>query len=225
MRRPWNCWTHAEKGDEPLGTHPDNGKPIFLKKGRFGPYIQLGTADDSEKPKKRFPTEGDGSGRGDIWKRRSGCSRSPVASGRTRRSNEPVVASNGRYGPYIQCGTETRSLPDGTSPLEVTLEQAIDLLKQPKTRGRGSATPREPLKEFEESPVTGEPVKLLAGRYGPYVTDGQTNASLPKGTAAGGGHLRTGHSPVGGARRQGSRAQEGCQKEGRQESCQEKVHG
>ncbi len=72
-------------------------------------------------------------------------------------------------------------MPEDLSPLEVTLEKALELLAQPKTRGRG-ATKKEPIKVFEASPVTGEPVQLLDGRYGPYVTDGTTNASLPRGT-------------------------------------------
>ncbi|MGV3486272.1 MAG: topoisomerase C-terminal repeat-containing protein, partial [Planctomycetaceae bacterium] len=80
---------------------------------------------------------------------------------------------------YIKCGTDTRSLPEGVSPLEVTLDEAVELFKQPKTRGR--AAPKEPIKTFEASPVTGNPVKLLEGRFGPYVADGTTNASLPKG--------------------------------------------
>ena len=94
------------------------------------------------------------------------------------------MAYNGRFGPYVKCGEETRSLPADISPLDVTLEQAVHLLAQPKQRGRGQAAKREPLKVFEESPVTGAKVQLLDGRYGPYVTDGTTNASLPKGTAA-----------------------------------------
>ncbi len=65
--------------------------------------------------------------------------------------------------------------------LDVTLEKAIELLRQPKTRGRGRSAPKEPIKTFDKSPVTDEPIKLLDGRYGPYVTDGETNASLPKG--------------------------------------------
>ena len=97
-------------------------------------------------------------------------------------SQEPVIASNGRYGPYIKCASETRSLPADMSPLDVTLETALQLLAQPKTRGGRTSAPREPIKQFEASPVTGEPVKLLSGRYGPYVTDGTTNASLPKAT-------------------------------------------
>jgi DNA topoisomerase-1 len=64
----------------------------------------------------------------------------------------------------------------------VTLEKALELLAQPKRHGRGRAAPKEPLKVFDPSPVTEEPIKLLDGRYGPYVTDGETNASLPRGT-------------------------------------------
>jgi DNA topoisomerase-1 len=94
-------------------------------------------------------------------------------------SKEPVIAQNGRYGPYIKCGNETRSLPAGISPLDVTFQQAVELLAQPKTR-RGAGRKNEPLKVFEASPVTGQPVQLLEGRYGPYVTDGVTNASLPR---------------------------------------------
>jgi DNA topoisomerase-1 len=66
------------------------------------------------------------------------------------------------------------------SPLDITLYQAVELLNQPKTRGRQSAARREPIKVYDKSPITGKQVQLLDGRYGPYVTDGETNASLPK---------------------------------------------
>ena len=105
----------------------------------------------------------------------------PRTLGEHPQTHEPVVAHNGRYGPYVKCGEETRSLPEGLSPLDVTLEQALDLLAQPKSR-RGAAARREPVKVFDPSPVTGQPVRLLQGRYGPYVNDGVTNASLPRGT-------------------------------------------
>ena len=95
------------------------------------------------------------------------------------------MAYNGRFGPYVKWRDETRSLPADVSPLDVTLDQAVHLLAQPKARGRGgAAAKREPLKVFDASPVTGEKVQLLDGRYGPYVTDGTTNASLPKGVSA-----------------------------------------
>jgi DNA topoisomerase-1 len=104
----------------------------------------------------------------------------PRTVGDHPQTKEPIVAFNGKFGPYIKCGAETRSLPKDISPIDVTLEQTVELLAQPKQRGRGRAAPREPLKTFENSPVTKQPVKLLAGRYGNYVTDGTTNATLPK---------------------------------------------
>ena len=98
--------------------------------------------------------------------------------------NEPIVAKDGRYGPYISCGKENRSLPAEMSPLTISIEQAIELLKQPRTRGgRTARTPKEPLRRFDKpSPVTEQEIKVLDGRFGPYVTDGESNASLPKGT-------------------------------------------
>ena len=96
------------------------------------------------------------------------------------------MAFNGRFGPYIKCGDETRSLPADVSPLDVTLEQAVALLAQPKTHGpRRRGARREPLQGVREA-VAGDdekPIQVLDGRYGPYVTDGETNASLPKGTS------------------------------------------
>ena len=170
----------AEKGDEPLGVDPETNRPVFVKEGRFGPYVQLGVLDEGEKPKNAS-----------LLKEMSAEDISlevalkllslPRTVGEDPKSNNPVEAHNGRFGPYIKCGDETRSLPAEMSPIDVTLEQALELLSQPKTR-RGRGAPKEPMKTFEESPVTGEPIKMLDGRFGPYVTDGTTNASLPKGT-------------------------------------------
>ena len=89
------------------------------------------------------------------------------------------MAQNGRFGPYVKCGGGNPLLARRVSPLDVTLEQALELLAQPKVRG-GRGASKEPLQVFDASPVTGQPVRLLQGRYGPYVTDGVTNASLPR---------------------------------------------
>ncbi len=169
----------AAKGDEPLGHCPDTGKPIFVKSGRFGPYIQLGSTDEEEKPKnagllKGMTVEDVNL---DVALRLLSL---PRDLGEHAEMKEPVIAANGRYGPYVKCGKETRSLPAEISPLDVTFEKACELLAQPKTRGRGRAAPKEPIKTFDKSPVTDEEIKLLDGRYGPYVTDGETNASLPR---------------------------------------------
>ena len=82
----------------------------------------------------------------------------------------------------FRSGEEIRSIPPGdVSPLEITLEKAVELLKQPKGR-RGRAEPAAPLKELGPHPGTDKPLKILAGRFGPYVTDGEINASVPRGT-------------------------------------------
>ena len=169
----------AETGDEPLGICPDTHKPVFVKSGRFGPYVQLGLADEGEKPKNAGLLKG--MSVEDITLEVALKLLSlPRLVGEHPDSKEVIEAFNGRYGPYIKCGSETRSLPDDVSPLDVQLEQALFLLSQPKRRGRSA--PKEPIKTFESSPITEQPIRLLEGRYGPYVTDGETNASLPKGT-------------------------------------------
>jgi DNA topoisomerase-1 len=169
----------ASVADEPLGTCPDTGKPVFLKQGRFGPYVQMGTPDDDEKPKNASLLAG--MLPSDITLELAlKLLTLPRTLGEHPESKEPVQAFNGKFGPYIKAGSETRSLPKEVSPLDVTFEQALELLAQPKQRGRGRGAPREPLKTFDPSPVTTQPIKLLAGRYGAYVTDGETNASLPK---------------------------------------------
>jgi DNA topoisomerase-1 len=181
LEKALDLLTQSQVDDQPLGHCPETGKPVYVKQGRFGPYVQLGESGDDEKPKYASllkgmqPTEMTL----DVALQLLAL---PRTVGPHPTSGEPIVAQNGRFGPYIKCGTETRSLAAPLDPLNVTLEQAIALLAQPKTRGRAAAAPREPLKTFDKSPITGEPVRLLPGRYGPYVTDGTTNASLPRET-------------------------------------------
>ncbi|MFO0871212.1 MAG: type I DNA topoisomerase [Pirellulales bacterium] len=173
--------TNAQVEDQPLGTDPVTSKPVFVKHGRFGPYVQLGTADDDEKPK--YASLLKGMVPTDVTLELALRLLSlPRTVGAHPESGQPIVAQNGRFGPFLRCGDETRSLPAELSPLDVTLDQALHLLAQPKASrgaGRGRAA-AEPLKVLGESPVTGQPVKLLAGRYGLYLADGQTNATLPK---------------------------------------------
>jgi DNA topoisomerase-1 len=178
-----NLLEQAQQGEEPLGYDPQTNKPVYLKVGRFGPYVQRGTPDDEEKPQNASLLKGMNPQDVDLATALKLLSL-PRNLGNRLESGEPVMAYNGRFGPYVKSGEETRSLPADISPLEVTLEQALHLLAQPKTHGRGrAAAKREPLKVFDESPVTKQKVQLLDGRYGPYVTDGETNASVPKGTS------------------------------------------
>jgi len=169
----------AAQGDEPLGICPDTHKPVFLKVGRFGPYVQRGTSGDEEKPKNASLLKGMQPEDVDFQTALRLLSL-PRELGPHPATGEPVIAHNGRFGPYVKCGAETRSLPSDLSPLEVSLQQALDLLAKPKG-GRRAGAKREPIKVFDASPVTGQAVQLLSGRYGPYVTDGKTNASIPRG--------------------------------------------
>jgi DNA topoisomerase-1 len=93
---------------------------------------------------------------------------------------EPVTVQNGRYGPYVKHGAESRSLGSEEEMFTVTLAEAKDLLAQPKPRGRGARAATPPLRELGEDPSTGKPMVIKDGRFGPYVTDGETNASLRK---------------------------------------------
>lgn len=169
----------AEKGDEPLGICPDTHKPVYIKVGRFGPYVQRGNTDEEEKPQNASLLKGMVPEQIDLETALKLLSL-PRNLGNHPEKQEPIEAQNGRYGPYIKCGTDTRSLPADISPLDVTMEQAVYLLSQPKQHGRG-ATKKPPIKMFDPSPVTEKPVQILEGRFGPYITDGTTNVSLRKG--------------------------------------------
>jgi DNA topoisomerase-1 len=91
-----------------------------------------------------------------------------------------ITAQNGRYGPYLKKGTDSRTLPSEDALFDATLEEALALYAQPKQRGRSAAT-APPLREVGADPAGGKPMVIKDGRFGPYVTDGETNASLRKG--------------------------------------------
>ena len=172
----------AQQAEEPLGMCPETGKPVFFKVGRYGPYVMRGRPDDEEKPQSASLLKGMLPENIDLPTALRLLTL-PRDLGPHPQLGEVVRAYNGRFGPYVKCGEETRSLPADVSPLDVTLDQALALLAQPKAQRRGFGAKREPLKIFEPaSPVTGEKIQLLDGRYGLYVTDGVTNASLPKGS-------------------------------------------
>ncbi len=170
----------AQRAEEPLGLCPETGKPVFLKQGRFGPYVQRGSSDDEEKPQNASLLKGMQAEEVHLETALQLLSL-PRDLGPHPEDGEPIVAYNGRYGPYVKWNDESRSLTAEMSPLDVTREQAVELLAQPKTGGRSfGRAPKAPLKEFGESPITNTKIQLLQGRFGPYVTDGETNASLPK---------------------------------------------
>ncbi|MEZ5977298.1 MAG: type I DNA topoisomerase [Planctomycetota bacterium] len=163
-------------GPQELGTHPESGEPVFLKSGRFGPYVQLGTGDDGEKPKMKSLFPGMVPEEVDLETALRLLSM-PRTVGTHPENGEPILADLGRYGPYLRCGSETRSLQTPEQIFAIDVDEALKILATEKRGGR-RGTP-EVLKDLGAEDG-GEPVKLLKGRYGPYVTDGTTNASLPK---------------------------------------------
>ena len=168
----------APKGDEPIGTDPESGLPVYVKTGRYGPYVQLGDADtlpEGAKPKMSslFKTMSPST---ITLDEALGLLRLPRTVGTDPATGEEVVALNGRYGPYLKKGSDTRSLATEDELFTVTVDEALRLFAEPKRRGR--AAPAAPLRELGTDPVSGRPMVIKSGRYGPYVTDGETNASL-----------------------------------------------
>ena len=162
-----------------LGIHPETGRTVVARTGRYGPYVAELPADDSkEKPKTASlfrSMSPDTVGLDDAVRLLS----LPRLVG-TAPDGEEVTAQNGRYGPYVQKGKETRSLESEEQIFAITLDEALALLAQPRQRrGRGQA--QGPLRELGADPASGKAVTVRSGRFGPYVTDGETNASLRRG--------------------------------------------
>jgi DNA topoisomerase-1 len=170
----------VEQGDRPIGHHPDSGLPVYVKTGRFGPYVQLGDPDPEDKKKKPKMVSllRDMTPETITLRDALRLLELPRTLGQDENGVD-VVAHLGRYGPYIKRGDDTRSLEPDDNLLTIGLDRALALLAQEKRRGRRAA---KPLKVFENvAELDGGEIKLLDGRYGPYVTDGETNASLPRG--------------------------------------------
>jgi DNA topoisomerase-1 len=162
-----------------LGMDPASGLEVVAKAGRYGPYVQLGepVEGSKEKPKTAslFGTMTLETVTLDDALRLLSLPREVGAD----PDGNLVTAQNGRYGPYLKKGTDTRSLESEDQIFTITLDEAEALFAQPKRRGRQA---RAPLAELGPRPDTGAPVRILEGRYGPYATDGTVNASLPRGT-------------------------------------------
>jgi DNA topoisomerase-1 len=173
-------------GPRSLGTDPATGQPVYLLTGRFGPYVQLGESPGKgskvKPPRASLPA---GVTEDTITLALALQLLSlPRQVGRHPDDGEPVTANFGRFGPYVKHGDEFRSLDSDADVFTVSLEAAVALLRQPKrSRARRAAT-KTVLRELGPHPASGAAVRLFDGRYGPYVSDGTTNASVPKGTSA-----------------------------------------
>lgn len=170
----------AGKEPEALGEDPQSGLPIYVKQGRFGPFVQLGDGDAKSEVKRASLLKGMTPETLDVETAMKLLSL-PRTLGIHPKTKEEVVATNGRYGPFVRSGKEIRSLPADKDLFEVGLDEAVALLEQEKP-SRRSASRGEPLKVIGKHPGTDAEIKLFSGRYGPYVTDGEVNASLPRGS-------------------------------------------
>jgi DNA topoisomerase-1 len=160
-----------------LGVHPDTGLTVVAKSGRFGPYVTEQLPEDAKKGAKPRTAS--------LFKSMSLQTITledavklltlPRVVG-TAADGEEITAQNGRYGPYLKKGTDSRTLSSEDQLLTITLEEAEQIYAQPKQRGRAAAKP--PLKELGPDPVSGQPMIVKDGRFGPYVTDGEYNATL-----------------------------------------------
>jgi DNA topoisomerase-1 len=165
-------------GDRELGVDPESGHTLVARSGRYGPYVTEALPEGAEtKPRTASLL--------------SSMSLETVTLDDALRllslprtleapDGEEIVVANGRYGPYVKQGSETRSLESEEQLFTLTTEQALALLAAPKQRRR-AGTAKPPLKELGADPVSGKPIVVKDGRFGPYVTDGETNASLRRG--------------------------------------------
>jgi DNA topoisomerase-1 len=171
------------EGPRSLGLHPDTGENVYLLTGRFGPYVQLGELPEkgskAPRPKSASLPKSLFSEDSLTLDQAVQLLALPRALGSHPDDGKAIVANFGRFGPYIKHNDQYRSLPSEASVFEITLDEAVELFRQPKS-SRRQASARQVLNALGPRPETGKPVQVLAGRYGPYVTDGTTHASLPK---------------------------------------------
>ncbi len=168
----------ADQADRDLGADPATGLPVLVRAGRYGPYIQLGRADElSTKPKTSSLLSGmvpedvtlEDALRLLTLPRKLGKG----------TDGEEIVVDKGRYGPYVRKGTDYRSLETEDQLFTVTIEEALDLFSRP--RHAVTVRPRNPVAEIGPDPVSGNLITVKEGRFGLYVTDGTVNASLRRG--------------------------------------------
>ncbi|MHC5062614.1 MAG: type I DNA topoisomerase [Planctomycetota bacterium] len=180
----------ALEGPKALGTDSETGLKVYVKVGRFGPYFQKGDPESlgDEKPKMASLLNGmepetvtlDQALQVLALPRNLGSSKTPDTE-ETPGKEVDVLAYNGRFGPYLRWDKDTRSIPAEDDLLTIDLKRALELFAQPKQRGRRQAARAKVLKALGEHPESKADVRVLDGRYGPYVSDGKTNATIPKG--------------------------------------------
>jgi DNA topoisomerase-1 len=166
----------AEKGPTPMGVDPKTGMKIFCLTGRFGPYVQLGeVTEEAPKPRRASVPRGVDPKAVTLDQALQYLSL-PRELGLHPEKKKPILANAGRFGPYVACDGDFRSLKKEDNVYTVTIERALELLNTPKM-GRSTATV---LKELGTHPEDGKPVQVLEGKYGPYIKHKSKSASVPK---------------------------------------------
>jgi DNA topoisomerase-1 len=176
------------EGPRTLGVDPKSGQSVYVMNGRFGAYVQLGETPEP-RPKKSKAPPVEKPKRASL---QSGMTEStitleealkllslPRVVGLHPDDNEPITTNFGRFGPYVKHGDEFRSLESEDDVFAISFDAALALVRAPKQSRRRQPAQKKVLRELTQD---GSTIKLLAGRYGPYVTDGTTNASIPKTT-------------------------------------------
>ena len=180
-------------GDRELGVNPANGKTVVVKDGRYGPYVtevapEQEGAEEAPAPVKGKKAAAEKPRTASLFKSMSVDTIDletaiklldlPRVVGQDPETGEDITAQNGRYGPYIKRGTDSRSLESEEQIFTIDLPAALAIFAQPKYGARRASSA---LKEFDADPVSGKPIRVRDGRFGPYVTDGVTNATIPRG--------------------------------------------
>jgi DNA topoisomerase-1 len=168
----------APSSDRELGTDPETGHPVVVKAGRYGPYVTTVVPEGSKESPRTASLFSSMAPETVTLDDALKLLTLPRTVG-SAPDGEEIQALNGRYGPYLKKGSDSRSLENEDRLFTVTLDEALAIFAQPKQRGRRAAA--APLKELGPDPVTQGQVTVREGRFGPYVTDGETNASLRKG--------------------------------------------
>ncbi|HEX5772278.1 MAG TPA: type I DNA topoisomerase [Nocardioidaceae bacterium] len=166
--------------EQELGADPESGNMVVAKNGRYGPYVTEVLPEDAPKSAKPRTSS--------LFKTMTlenitlqdalKLLTLPRVVGADPESGEEITAQNGRYGPYLKKGTDSRSIDSEEKLLTITLDEALEIYKQPKARGRAAANPG---REIGDDPATGSKITVKSGRFGPYVTDGEYNATLRQG--------------------------------------------
>jgi DNA topoisomerase-1 len=169
----------ATPGVRLLGEDPETGLPVTVREGRFGPFIQLGEAEGEEKPKRASIPRGTTPASVDLAKALKLLSL-PREVAKHPETGDPILVNIGRYGPYAQHGKTYANLGKDDDVLEIGANRAIDLIVAKESGVNMGGRRADPGRALGEEPATGKQVVVKSGRYGPYVTDGEINATLPR---------------------------------------------